>query len=82
MKETIVWVSSVLEEIKNQITQINSNPSITLPLEENSQDCFLVVNFRIGKKWFGFGITENDLKLNPEELVSQVKSDLELDKNG
>jgi len=78
MKDTMIWLVDVLKEINKQFPQANAKPNITLPNDETAKDCFLIVSFMISGAWYAFGIVEDDRLLTPEELISQVKKDLEI----
>jgi len=52
--------------------------NVTLPSLNADPSAILIFSFMSGKNWYSFGITKEDFKLTPEELVSQVKVDLKL----
>lgn len=82
MKEAMNWIQRVLEELIKVFPDNDTKPNITLP-QDSKDVIFLIFHFAAKdksnvKKWFGFGITEEDLLLDPVDLVAQVKKDLKL----
>jgi len=75
MKESALWIQSVLKILLSQFP--SGVPNVSLPGKEDDSS-ILIFSFRNKKDWMGFGVTEDDLKLTPEDLVSQVKDDLKL----
>ena len=82
MKEAIGWIQGVLKELARVFPDDRTKPNVTLP-DENKDVIFVVFNFVAkdnlnAKMWFGFGVTEEDLSMEPVDLVAQVKDDLRL----
>jgi hypothetical protein len=77
MEEGIFWIKNVLEILKEQFPDEKNVPNVTLPVSDNDR-MILAFSFFHKDKWIGFAITKRDMGLSPEELVEEVRMDLNI----
>lgn len=73
----VFWVRDVLELLEEKFSDSKGKPNVTLPVE-NKEDIDLVFSFEYNDDWYGFGISEKDFDLTPEDLVNEVMKDLSI----
>jgi hypothetical protein len=71
------WIKSVLIKTEEILSQGSAKANVTLPPEGDEKSYLIFSFFREGE-WFGFGVTEDDLQVSPDDLVAEVKEDLGL----
>jgi hypothetical protein len=77
MENSVVWIKKVLEKLNERFYHKEAKANITLPLSEDKVS-ILVFSFFHKSEWYGFGVTEEDFKLEPDELIDQIKKDLKI----
>jgi len=76
IKPGLDWTRSILQEIdKNFPNKRNAKANITYGVYGDLKDK-LVFSFLLNNEWISFGLTEEDLKKTPEELVKEVVDDV------